>query len=434
MTRITDPRTERAGRGELPEPVELAELPAPPDSDPFDTAAEVAAEVLGARPVEDRGRAGAELPSPAELAELGCARPYMELAALAGDVAELAAWLDRTTGRDLVSLTCAVVKVAEEAGEAVGAWINHTANNPRKPAGALALVTAELGDVALSALVALARLGVAPLPLLAEHAADVVDRAGLAPELQSSGRSPSSEPGAAPAFSPPTGPAGPVPAELLPGRPVLPAATLPEESSWTVRTVVEVRCVECGVPAEGGEQGALIFPDRAAALAYVVGSDPDPDSGPYGPWRVIDAERVICRRCVVTAECAELGCDWSPWYRHPRDPNTGQRERLRECRRCWRVEYAAPSSAPRLVPGSPAADAAVVSSPSSVPSSVDGSADSSAGGAGATSEPARSGSSPDGSDAPPKTVTQRDALDTGARFVVISGGVPGETRGDGGRQ
>jgi hypothetical protein len=324
---------------------------------------------LGARPVEDRGPA-----------ELGDAQPCAELA---GAVAALAAWLDRTTGRDAVSLTCAVAKVAEESGEAVAAWINYVGSNPRKPAGDVGAVVAELGDVALSALVALARLGVDPVPALAERAACVVDRAGL--ELK---------------------PAPAVSADLLPGVSELPAAPAAAEvgGSFVHRLVVEIHCVECGQPADDGEQGALWFQDPAAALRWVtVNNDLD---GPGGPWRVLDAGRLVCGRCVVTAECAELGHEWSAWYRHPRDPNTGQRERLRECSRCWRVEYAAPSSAPRLVSSS---------------------APSSAGAAGP-------GETAAGSELSPVTATQGDSLDTGARFVVISGGSPSEARGDGGCQ
>jgi NTP pyrophosphatase (non-canonical NTP hydrolase) len=73
------------------------------------------------------------------------------------------AWLDSANGTDVHELTCRILKVTEEAGEAAGAWIGVIGQNPRK--GVTHThdeVAGELADVALTALVAIESLGRAP--------------------------------------------------------------------------------------------------------------------------------------------------------------------------------------------------------------------------------------------------------------------------------
>jgi hypothetical protein len=51
-----------------------------------------------------------------------------------------------------------VIKVQEEAGEAAEALLGWLAENPRKPATPVSQLSTELADVAISALVAMARI------------------------------------------------------------------------------------------------------------------------------------------------------------------------------------------------------------------------------------------------------------------------------------
>lgn len=69
---------------------------------------------------------------------------------------------DRTAGigRDESLFLRTVAKLGEELGEVMAAHIAWRGQNPRKPRGTLAAVLAELYDVALTALVAEASLGV----------------------------------------------------------------------------------------------------------------------------------------------------------------------------------------------------------------------------------------------------------------------------------
>jgi hypothetical protein len=74
-------------------------------------------------------------------------------------VARTVAWLDAANGRSLHETAVRVMKIAEEAGEAVAAYIEATGANPRKGVTANADdLTGELCDVVLAALVALATL------------------------------------------------------------------------------------------------------------------------------------------------------------------------------------------------------------------------------------------------------------------------------------
>ncbi len=70
------------------------------------------------------------------------------------------AWLDDANGTDPHELTCRILKVTEESGEAAGAWIGALGTNPRKGVTHTREdVADELADVALSALVAIESLG-----------------------------------------------------------------------------------------------------------------------------------------------------------------------------------------------------------------------------------------------------------------------------------
>ncbi|SHN46445.1 MazG-like family protein [Cryptosporangium aurantiacum] len=83
--------------------------------------------------------------------------PTAELFAVATAVIDVAAWLDRHDTRPPIERkTLRVLKVAEETGEAVAAWIGVTGQNPRKGVTATRRdVARELSDVAFSALTAL---------------------------------------------------------------------------------------------------------------------------------------------------------------------------------------------------------------------------------------------------------------------------------------
>jgi hypothetical protein len=74
-------------------------------------------------------------------------------------VATLVAWLDAANPRTEHEIACRVMKLAEETGEAVAAYIGMTGQNPRKgrcaAAGDLA---SELCDVIVTAMVALATI------------------------------------------------------------------------------------------------------------------------------------------------------------------------------------------------------------------------------------------------------------------------------------
>lgn len=68
--------------------------------------------------------------------------------------------LDEVNGAGTHELTCRILKVTEEAGEAAGAWIGVIGQNPRKGVThTLDDVAGELADVAMTALVAIESLG-----------------------------------------------------------------------------------------------------------------------------------------------------------------------------------------------------------------------------------------------------------------------------------
>ncbi|MFI0794679.1 MazG-like family protein [Micromonospora rubida] len=88
-------------------------------------------------------------------------------------------WLDTANGTGDVELTCRILKLTEEAGEAAGAWIGVLGQNPRKGVThSREDVAAELADVAFTALVAIESLGLDPQSLLHACAAKVRARTG----------------------------------------------------------------------------------------------------------------------------------------------------------------------------------------------------------------------------------------------------------------
>ena len=86
----------------------------------------------------------------------------MRLSRAAGQLVRLSQWVDqhpRNAERDPEALGWhRVTKVAEEAGEAVGAWLLYTGGNPRKDLGPLEDVIGELYDTAVAALGAVEHL------------------------------------------------------------------------------------------------------------------------------------------------------------------------------------------------------------------------------------------------------------------------------------
>ena len=93
--------------------------------------------------------------------------------------AEVVDWLDRHNGTSDVQQILRLLKIGEEYGEAITAWIGATGQNPHKGVNAdLADVQGELCDVILAAAVALlsiTRDTTTAVNLLAGRADDVLD-------------------------------------------------------------------------------------------------------------------------------------------------------------------------------------------------------------------------------------------------------------------
>ncbi len=88
-------------------------------------------------------------------------------------------WLDANNGTGSLELTCRILKVTEEAGEAAEAWIGALGQNPRKGVThTRAQVADELADVAFTALVAIASLGFDPQQTVERCAEKVAARLG----------------------------------------------------------------------------------------------------------------------------------------------------------------------------------------------------------------------------------------------------------------
>ena len=94
------------------------------------------------------------------------------------DVVKLAdSWLSTYHRVDDREITMRLLKVTEEAGEAAAAWIGATGQNPRKGiTHTRADVAAELADVVVAALVAVASLDLDPAAVLAEKSAALRER------------------------------------------------------------------------------------------------------------------------------------------------------------------------------------------------------------------------------------------------------------------
>jgi NTP pyrophosphatase (non-canonical NTP hydrolase) len=88
-------------------------------------------------------------------------------------------WLDAANGTDEAELSCRMLKVTEEAGEAASAWIGMRGQNPRKGVTHTREdVAAELADVVITALVAIESLGLDARATLEATAAKVHARLG----------------------------------------------------------------------------------------------------------------------------------------------------------------------------------------------------------------------------------------------------------------
>ncbi|MFJ4637540.1 MazG-like family protein [Streptomyces hygroscopicus] len=89
------------------------------------------------------------------------------------------AWLDEANGRGEQETAMRLMKLVEEAGEVMQAYIGMVGQNPRKGVTHKREdVAAELCDVMLTAAVALHRFADDPETVMAEHAARVVRRIG----------------------------------------------------------------------------------------------------------------------------------------------------------------------------------------------------------------------------------------------------------------
>jgi NTP pyrophosphatase (non-canonical NTP hydrolase) len=86
-------------------------------------------------------------------------------------------WLDAANGTGDHEMTCRILKVTEEAGEAAGAWIGVLGTNPRKGVThTIDEVAAELADVAMTALVAIESLNMDAQSAMSACAAKISER------------------------------------------------------------------------------------------------------------------------------------------------------------------------------------------------------------------------------------------------------------------
>jgi NTP pyrophosphatase (non-canonical NTP hydrolase) len=92
-------------------------------------------------------------------------------------IRDLVTWLDATNGRDEQEITLRLMKLSEEVGEVVQAWIGVTGQNPRKGVTHTADdVQAELCDVIITAAVALGSISDDPASVLDAALARVAAR------------------------------------------------------------------------------------------------------------------------------------------------------------------------------------------------------------------------------------------------------------------
>ncbi|MFF5174495.1 MazG-like family protein [Micromonospora sp. NPDC000089] len=91
-------------------------------------------------------------------------------------------WLDAANGTGEAELTCRILKLTEEAGEAAGAWIGVLGQNPRKGVTHRREdVADELADVVFTALVAIESLGLDARTVVAGCAEKVRARVASSP-------------------------------------------------------------------------------------------------------------------------------------------------------------------------------------------------------------------------------------------------------------
>ncbi len=102
-----------------------------------------------------------------------------------GHVARVTAWLDAANGRGPHETAARIMKITEEAGEAVAAYLAATGQNPRKGITATpGELAGELCDVVLAALVALATITGGTPPAEAALASHVAARAARLSSLR----------------------------------------------------------------------------------------------------------------------------------------------------------------------------------------------------------------------------------------------------------
>jgi len=96
------------------------------------------------------------------------------------ELAAVAAYFDKHNGTDDHEHTLQILKIGEEFGEVVEAWIGVRGQNPRKGVThTLDDVATELCDTVVTAMVALQRLGYDADATLAARLSFLMDRVGI---------------------------------------------------------------------------------------------------------------------------------------------------------------------------------------------------------------------------------------------------------------
>lgn len=98
-------------------------------------------------------------------------------APLFGTITELAGFLTVRNGDGMAEMTAQMLKLSEEVGEAAAAWIGFLGQNPRKGVThSLEDVLSELADVAITAMVGIARLDRDPERVVGAKVAEMARR------------------------------------------------------------------------------------------------------------------------------------------------------------------------------------------------------------------------------------------------------------------
>jgi NTP pyrophosphatase (non-canonical NTP hydrolase) len=98
------------------------------------------------------------------------------------EILQIAGYLNQQNGDREPELSVQMLKLMEEVGEVAAAWIGYTGQNPRKGViHGLDDVLDELADVAITAMVSIARLGADPEEVVAGKLRRVLERYGVSP-------------------------------------------------------------------------------------------------------------------------------------------------------------------------------------------------------------------------------------------------------------